>query len=79
MRPHQRFETTTIYVTHDQVEAITLGARIAVLNQGRLQQVGSPEDLYDPPATCPPGASSAHPPRTSSWAGISSRGGRDRW
>jgi multiple sugar transport system ATP-binding protein len=45
-RLHQRFRTTTIYVTHDQVEAMTLGDRIAVLDKGRLQQVGTPDDLY---------------------------------
>jgi multiple sugar transport system ATP-binding protein len=45
-RLHRRFRTTTIYVTHDQVEAMTLGDRIAVLDKGRLQQVGTPEDLY---------------------------------
>ena len=38
--------TTTIYVTHDQVEAMTMGHRIAVLNQGRLQQIGTPMELY---------------------------------
>ena len=41
---------TTLYVTHDQVEAMTLGDRVAVLNQGRLQQVGTPRELYDRPA-----------------------------
>jgi multiple sugar transport system ATP-binding protein len=41
--------TTTIYVTHDQVEAMTMGDRIAVMNLGLLQQVGSPEDLYRNP------------------------------
>ncbi len=41
--------TTTIYVTHDQVEAMTMGHRIAILNDGRLQQVGVPQDLYDMP------------------------------
>jgi multiple sugar transport system ATP-binding protein len=41
---------TTIYVTHDQVEAITLGERIAVLSEGVLQQVGPPQDVYDHPA-----------------------------
>ena len=45
-RLHRRFGTTTIYVTHDQVEAMTLGDRIAVLDKGKLQQVGTPEDLY---------------------------------
>ncbi len=41
---------TTIYVTHDQVEAMTMGDRIAVINAGELQQVGSPEEVYDKPA-----------------------------
>ncbi len=41
--------TTTIYVTHDQVEAMTMGDRIAVMRKGELQQVGSPQDLYDTP------------------------------
>ena len=42
--------TTTVYVTHDQVEALTLGDRIAVMNEGRLEQAGTPEQLYDEPA-----------------------------
>jgi multiple sugar transport system ATP-binding protein len=42
-------ETTTIYVTHDQVEAMTMGDRVAVMNQGRLQQVDTPQRLYDNP------------------------------
>ncbi|MDQ7024782.1 MAG: sn-glycerol-3-phosphate ABC transporter ATP-binding protein UgpC [Anaerolineae bacterium] len=46
---HQRLETTFIYVTHDQVEAMTMGTRICVLNAGRLQQVDSPFDLYHNP------------------------------
>jgi len=41
--------TTTIYVTHDQVEAMTMGDRIAVMRKGELQQVGQPQDLYDKP------------------------------
>ncbi|EAQ76240.1 possible ABC transporter, ATP binding component [Synechococcus sp. WH 5701] len=41
---------TTLYVTHDQVEAMTMGHRIAVLNQGRLQQLGTPMELYEHPA-----------------------------
>ncbi len=45
-----RLETTTIYVTHDQIEAMTMGNRIAVLSEGRLQQVGTPLDLYERPA-----------------------------
>ncbi len=46
----QRVGVSTIYVTHDQVEAMGLGDRIAVLDQGRLQQVGSPDDIYHHPA-----------------------------
>jgi multiple sugar transport system ATP-binding protein len=42
---------TTLFVTHDQIEALTMGERIAVLNQGRILQIGSPEDIYDRPAT----------------------------
>ncbi len=49
-RLHQRYRITTVYVTHDQVEAMTLGDRIAVLDKGRLQQVGTPEQLYRAPA-----------------------------
>ncbi len=47
---HQRIQTTVIYVTHDQVEAMTMGNRIAVLNAGIIQQVGAPQELYDHPA-----------------------------
>jgi len=46
---HQRLETTFIYVTHDQVEAMTMATRIAVMNEGILQQVGTPQELYDRP------------------------------
>jgi multiple sugar transport system ATP-binding protein len=49
-RLHQRYRVTTVYVTHDQVEAMTLGDRIAVIDRGRLQQVGTPEELYQAPA-----------------------------
>ena len=49
-RLHDRIGVTTIYVTHDQVEAITLGERIAVLSDGVLQQVGRPQEVYDHPA-----------------------------
>ena len=45
-----RLETTTIYVTHDQVEAMTMGDRIAVMNEGVLQQIGTPVDVYTKPA-----------------------------
>jgi multiple sugar transport system ATP-binding protein len=49
IRIHQRFGTTTIYVTHDQIEAMSLGDRIVALNRGRVQQVGSPEELFFAP------------------------------
>jgi multiple sugar transport system ATP-binding protein len=48
-RIHQRLQTTIVYVTHDQVEAMTMGQRIAVMNDGLLQQVGTPQALYDYP------------------------------
>ena len=47
---HQRLKTTTVYVTHDQVEAMTMADRIAVMNDGRVEQIGAPLDLYDNPA-----------------------------
>ena len=48
-RLHQRLGTTMVYVTHDQVEAMTMGQRIAVMSMGLLQQVGTPQELYDHP------------------------------
>jgi multiple sugar transport system ATP-binding protein len=48
-RLHQRLQTTIIYVTHDQTEAMTMGTRIAVLNAGIIQQIGAPQELYDHP------------------------------
>src|SRR3954471_18780868 len=47
---HQRLRTTTLYVTHDQTEAMTMGERVAVMRDGRLQQVDVPQVLYDRPA-----------------------------
>ena len=49
-RLHQATGTTFVYVTHDQVEAMTMGDRIAVFNQGVIQQLGAPRDLYERPA-----------------------------
>ena len=46
---HARLRTTTIYVTHDQIEAMTLGQRVAVLREGRIQQVATPQELYARP------------------------------
>ena len=48
---HQRLRTTTIYVTHDQIEAMTMADRIVVMRDGVVEQVGAPLDLYDRPAT----------------------------
>ncbi|OHT81388.1 ABC transporter ATP-binding protein [Mycobacteroides saopaulense] len=49
-RLQKRLGTTTVYVTHDQTEAMTLGDRVVVLRAGRVQQVGAPQELYDTPA-----------------------------
>jgi multiple sugar transport system ATP-binding protein len=49
-RLHERLETTAIYVTHDQVEAMTLGDRVVVMKDGRVQQIGAPLELYGRPA-----------------------------
>src|SRR5581483_9127093 len=47
---HQRLQTTSIYVTHDQIEAMTMADKIVVMNGGRVEQIGSPLELYDDPA-----------------------------
>src|SRR5437588_1189843 len=49
-RFHRRIGTTTIYVTHDQVEAMAMGDRIVVLNKGYVRQIGTPKEVYDQPA-----------------------------
>ena len=46
---HQRLETTTIYVTHDQIEAMTMADKVVVMNDGRIEQVGAPLEIYDRP------------------------------
>src|SRR5476649_191639 len=50
-RVHQQVKTTTIYVTHDQIEAMTLADRVVVMNHGRIEQIGTPNELYHKPAT----------------------------
>ena len=50
-RLHQEIGTTTLYVTHDQTEAMSLGQRVAVMNQGKLEQLDTPLNIYDHPAT----------------------------
>ena len=46
----RRLETTTVYVTHDQIEAMTLADRIAIMNKGKIQQLGTPDEVYNNPA-----------------------------
>jgi len=48
---HQRVQTTTVYVTHDQVEAMTLADRIVVMRSGRVEQIGAPDEVYNQPAS----------------------------
>jgi len=50
-RLHQMLQTTVVYVTHDQIEAMTLATRIAVMKDGRIEQLGTPEEIYNQPAT----------------------------
>src|SRR5499425_1936484 len=50
-RVHQKVKTTTVYVTHDQVEAMTLADRVVVMNGGRIEQIGRPHELYHRPKT----------------------------
>ena len=47
---HQKLRTTIVYVTHDQIEALTLSTRIAVMNKGHVQQLGTPKEIYDTPS-----------------------------
>src|SRR5881398_599728 len=47
---HQRLKTTTVYVTHDQIEAMTMADKIVILRDGRIEQIGSPLEVYDHPA-----------------------------
>src|SRR2546426_7036323 len=61
-RLHTRLQVTTIYVTHDQVEAMTLGDRIVVMSAGRPQQIGSPQEVYDRPANLFVAGVLRHPP-----------------
>jgi len=63
---HQRLRTTTVYVTHDQIEAMTMADKIVVMQSGRVEQTGSPLELYDYPAC-------TITRRTASWPGSSAR------
>lgn len=62
LRLHRRLRTTTVYVTHDQVEAMTLGHRMAILRKGEVQQVGSPRELYERPVNLFVGGFLGSPP-----------------
>ncbi len=77
-RLHQRLGITTIYVTHDQVEAMTLGERVAVLSNGVLNQLGAPQDVYDHPANLFVGGFIGSPPmnllRANAQRGIATAG-----
>lgn len=71
-RLHQQLGITTLYVTHDQVEAMTLADQIVVLNQGRVQQIGDPQTLYDTPANQMVATFLGNPPMNllpAQWAG----------
>ncbi|MBV5325441.1 MAG: sugar ABC transporter ATP-binding protein, partial [Rhodospirillaceae bacterium] len=46
---HQRLKTTTVYVTHDQIEAMTMADKIVVMHDGKVEQIGQPLELYDRP------------------------------
>src|SRR5260370_17447398 len=48
---HQKVTTTTVYVTHDQVEAMTLADRVVIMNAGRIDQIGTPHEVYHSPKT----------------------------
>ncbi|WP_432855252.1 ABC transporter ATP-binding protein [Amycolatopsis sp. CA-161197] len=72
---HRRLGTTFVYVTHDQVEAMTMATRIAILNQGRLEQVGTPAEVYDQPASEFVAGFLGSPPMNLFPATVVSRGG----
>ncbi len=57
---HQRLQTTTIYVTHDQTEALTMATRIVVMKDGKIQQIGTPKDVYEFPENVFVGGLSDH-------------------
>jgi multiple sugar transport system ATP-binding protein len=48
---HDRIDATTVYITHDQLEAMAMADRIAIMNQGRVEQIGTPQEIYDRPAS----------------------------
>jgi multiple sugar transport system ATP-binding protein len=72
----QRLETTTIYVTHDQVEALSMGDRVAVMNEGRVVQQGTPLEVYDHPADTFVGGFIGTPPMNFLTAEVTADNGR---
>jgi multiple sugar transport system ATP-binding protein len=78
LKLQERLGTTTIYVTHDQVEAMTMGDRIAVMNFGVLQQVGTPQQLYEEPANLFVAGFIGSPPMNLVPASSVGAGGSDR-
>ena len=75
-RLQQRLRATMLYVTHDQVEAMTMGDRIAVMNKGVLEQFGTPSEIYEHPATVFVARFLGSPPMNILPGGITSEGGR---
>ncbi|KAA2261427.1 ABC transporter ATP-binding protein [Solihabitans fulvus] len=73
---HRRLRSTFVYVTHDQVEAMTMATRIALLDHGRLEQVGSPTEVYDQPASTFVAGFLGAPPMNLLDAQLVSRAGR---
>jgi multiple sugar transport system ATP-binding protein len=70
----QRLDATTIYVTHDQIEALSMGDRIAVMNRGRIVQLGNPLEVYDNPADTFVGGFIGNPPMNFLEAEVSTNG-----
>ncbi|CAO5253193.1 ABC transporter ATP-binding protein [Frankia sp. AgKG'84/4] len=73
---HRRLGRTFVYVTHDQVEAMTMATSVAVLNKGRLEQVGTPTDVYDAPASAFVASFLGSPPMNLIPAEVTTRDGR---
>lgn len=73
---HRRLRTTSLYVTHDQVEAMTLAERMIVMNGGRAEQVGSPDEVYHDPATTFVAAFIGSPPMNLLYGRVSADGAR---
>lgn len=73
---HRRLNKTTVYVTHDQIEAMTMGTRIVVMNKGLIQQVATPEDVYNHPANMFVAGFIGNPPMNFVTGKIQTRDGR---